>query len=55
MPQVRIGDKVIEIDDRGVAKCTSKSIDRGNGRVDVEIHIPVLKVVQKQPNKEKGV
>ena len=56
MPTVKVGDKLVEVDDRGIAKCTSKSIDRGNGRVDVEVHIPCLRIINKQGKQpEEGV
>ena len=46
--KVRIGDKLVECDDRGVIKATSKEIKHPDGRVDVEIHIPCLKIQSKQ-------
>jgi hypothetical protein len=50
--QIQIGDKLVEVDEKGVVKATSKEIRHPDGRVDIEIHIPCLKVVGKQTNKE---
>lgn len=41
---LKIGDKVVECDENRVIKATSKEIRHADGRVDVEIHVPVLKI-----------
>ena len=45
--QVQIGDKLVECDERGIIKATSKEIKHDDGRVDVQIYIPCLKIQQK--------
>lgn len=42
--KIQIGDKLVELDERGILKATSKEIKHADGRVDVEIHIPCLKI-----------
>ena len=44
MPQVRIGDKLVEVDENGIIKATSKEIKYPDGRVDIEIYVPCLKI-----------
>jgi len=49
--KIKIGDKIVDVDERGIIKATSKEIKHADGRVDVEIHIPCLKILQKQGDK----
>lgn len=53
MAFVKVGNKLVEVDSNGVAKCTSREIKHADGRIDIEVHVPSLKIVSKQPTKEK--
>ena len=44
---VKIGDKVVEVDANNVIKATSKEIKHPDGRIDIEIHVPCLKLQSK--------
>ncbi len=44
MNQVQIGDKMVEVDEKDSIKCTVEEIDRGNGRVDVIVHVPCMQI-----------
>lgn len=46
--KIKIGDKLVECDKRGIIKATSKEIKHADGRVDMEIHIPCLKIQGKK-------
>lgn len=46
--KIRIGDKMVECDENGIIKATSKEIKHADGRVDIEIHVPCLKIQSKQ-------
>jgi len=46
--KIRIGDKLVDVDDNGILKATSKEIKHADGRIDIEIHIPCLKIIGKQ-------
>lgn len=48
--KVRIGDKVVEIED-GVIKATAEEIRHPDGRIDVIVHVPCLQIRAKN---EKG-
>jgi hypothetical protein len=50
---MKIGDKVVEVDSNKVIKATSKEIRHPDGRVDIEIHVPCLKI-QGTNNQAKG-
>jgi hypothetical protein len=41
---LKIGNKVVECDENRVIKCTSKEIKHKNGRVDIEVYVPALKI-----------
>ena len=45
---IKLGDRLVECDERGVIKATSKEIKHPDGRVDIEIHVPSLKIQGKQ-------
>ena len=49
---LKIGDRMVECDENMVIKATSKEIRHPDGRVDVEIHVPSLRIQSKQPIKE---
>jgi hypothetical protein len=49
--KVKIGDKIVELDENKVIKATSKEIRHPDGRVDVEIRVPCLKVQSKAKEK----
>jgi hypothetical protein len=53
MPYIQIGNKVVETDEKGNIKCTSKQIEHPDGRIDCEIHIPCLMIKSKTNEKEK--
>lgn len=46
MKKVRIGDKLVEVED-GVIKATAEEIHRSGGRVDVIVKVPCLQIVGK--------
>jgi len=46
--KIQIGDKLVELDERGILKATSKEIKHADGRVDVQVFIPCLKIQGKQ-------
>lgn len=41
---VKIGNKVVECDENRVIKATSKEIRHADGRVDIEVHVPSLRI-----------
>ena len=45
--QVRIGDKVVEVED-GVIKATAEEIPREDGGTDVIVHVPCLQIQSKE-------
>ena len=45
--KVKIGDKLVEVKD-GVIKATAEEIHHSDGRVDVIIHVPCLKIQAKK-------
>lgn len=49
--KVRIGNKLVEVND-GVIKATAEEIRRPNGRVDVIVHVPCLKIQSKQEKRK---
>ena len=49
---LKIGDRMVECDENMVIKATSNEIRNPDGRVDVEIHVPSLKIQSRQPVKE---
>ena len=42
--KIRIGDKLVECDENRIIKATTKEIKHADGRVDIEIHVPCLKI-----------
>ena len=46
--KIRIGDKMVECDENGVIKARSREIKHADGRVDVEVYVPCLKIQSKQ-------
>jgi hypothetical protein len=60
---IKIGNKVVECDENRVIKATSKEIKHADGRIDVQVFVPCLKIQSKvteltdkelkQLNKEK--
>ena len=48
---IKIGDRLVECDNNRVIKATSKEIRHPDGRIDVEIHVPSLKIHGGQPFK----
>jgi len=44
---LKIGNKLVKCDENKVIKATSKEIKHPDGRVDVEIHVPCLKIQSK--------
>jgi hypothetical protein len=44
---LKIGDKIVECDENRVVKATSKEIKYPDGRIDMEIHVPSLRIVGK--------
>ena len=46
LEKVKIGDKLVEVND-GVIKATAKEIRHPDGRVDVVVKIPCLKIQSK--------
>jgi len=51
---LKIGNRMVECDENRVIRATSKEILHPDGHVDVEIHVPSLKIQGKQPIKEIG-
>ncbi len=45
--KVRIGDKVVEVED-GVIKATAEEIPRPDGGTDVVVSVPCLQIVAKE-------
>ena len=45
--QVRIGDKVVDVED-GVIKATAEEIPREDGGTDVIVHVPCLQIQTKK-------
>lgn len=45
---LKIGDRMVECDENRVIKATSREIRHPDGRVDIEIHVPSLKIQAKQ-------
>ena len=45
--QVRIGDKVVEVED-GVIKATAEEIPREDGGTDVIVRVPCLQIQAKE-------
>jgi hypothetical protein len=41
---LKIGDKVVECDENRVIKATSKEIKHADGRIDVQVFVPCLKI-----------
>lgn len=52
MSYIKIGDKLVKVDARGIIKATSEEIKHPDGRVDVIIRVPSLKIMNKQIVKE---
>jgi hypothetical protein len=52
---LKIGDKLIEVDSSKVIKATSKEIRHPDGRVDIEIHVPCLKIMPKSQGGQDGI
>lgn len=50
--QIRIGDKILEVNENRVIKATSKTIKHDDGRIDVEVHVPCLQLQAVQPKGE---
>lgn len=48
--KVKIGDKLVEVKN-GVIKATAEEIHHPDGRVDVIVHVPCLKIQSKQERK----
>jgi hypothetical protein len=48
MKYLKIGDRVVEVDDNMVIKATGKEIKHPDGRIDVEIYVPSLKIQSKK-------
>jgi hypothetical protein len=44
---VKIGNKIVECDENRVIKATSKEIRHADGRVDIEVHVPSLRIQSK--------
>ena len=51
--QIIIGGKVVQLDDNGILQATSVTKINEHGGTDVEIHIPCLKIMNKQSIKEE--
>jgi len=51
---LKIGDKLVDCDENGIVKATSREIKHKNGRIDVEIYVPCLKIQGKQQELGKG-
>jgi hypothetical protein len=45
--QIKIGDKIVETDKLGVIKATSKEIKHPDGRIDVQVFVPCLRIHSK--------
>lgn len=45
---IRIGNKLVEVDASGKIKATTEEIKRPDGRVDVVVHIPCLEIQAKK-------
>jgi hypothetical protein len=41
---LKIGNKIVECDENRVIKATSKEIKHADGRIDVQIFVPCLKI-----------
>ena len=46
--KIKIGDKLVEADASGKIKATAEEIRHPDGRVDVVIHVPCLKIQAKK-------
>ena len=46
--KIKIGDKLVEADASGKIKATAEEIKRSDGRIDVVVHIPCLKIQAKK-------
>jgi hypothetical protein len=44
---LKIGDKVVECDENRVIKATSKEIKHADGRIDVQVFVPSLRIQSK--------
>ena len=49
--KIRIGDKLVECDENRVIKATAKEIKHKDGRIDVQVFIPCLKIQGNQETK----
>ena len=52
--KIQIGDKLVECDDRGIIKATSVTKINAKGGTDVTIHIPCLKIMNKNQKEVKS-
>ena len=46
--KIKIGDKLVEVDEAGVIKATAEEIHHPDGRVDVVVHVPCMKIQSKK-------
>ena len=48
--KVEIGDKLVDVEN-GVIKATAEEVRHPDGRVDIIVHVPCLKIQSKQERK----
>ena len=51
---IRIGDKLVEVDASGKIKATTEEIRHPDGRIDIVIHVPCLQIQAKKVEVQNG-